>query len=101
MKGKDPKKVNIFEVNKAQNKDSKSIAYKIGDTLAELYFPQNYDPTFLDVKQKEEQKTIHVNQNNKENYERRFLKEELTRAIKATENSAPSPDKINTFHQKD
>ena len=33
MKGTDPNKVNIFEVNGAQYKDSKCIANKIGDTL--------------------------------------------------------------------
>ena len=36
QEGNGPKKVTIFEVNGAQYKDSKVIANKIGDTLAEL-----------------------------------------------------------------
>ena len=39
LKGKYPKKFTILEVNVAQYKDSKSIANKIGDTLAELSLP--------------------------------------------------------------
>ena len=50
LKGNDRKKVNILEANGTQYKDSKSIVDKIGDTLAELSFPQNYDYTFLDFK---------------------------------------------------
>ena len=49
----------------AQYKDSYSIANKIGDMLAELHFQQNYGPTILDLKQKEEQKIIHKNHANK------------------------------------
>ena len=66
LKGKDLKKNNIFEVNRAQYKDSESIANKIGDTLAELYLAQGYDSNFLELKQGEEQKTIHVNHTSKE-----------------------------------
>ena len=94
LKGIDLKKVNILEVNGAQYKDSKSIANKFGDTLAELSLPQNYDSTFLKLKQREEHKTIHVNHTNKENFNCPFSKEELSRAIQATDNSAPGPDKI-------
>ena len=46
---------------RAQYKDNKSIANTIGDTLAELSLPQNYDSTFLEMKQREEQKSSHVN----------------------------------------
>ena len=49
LEGKYPKKVNIFEVIGAQYKDSKSIANKIGNTLAYVV-PQNYDSTFLEMK---------------------------------------------------
>ena len=52
VKDKDSKK--LKSVNGAQYKYSKSKPNKIGDTLAELPFPQNYDPTFLELKQKEE-----------------------------------------------
>ena len=37
---------------------------------------------------------MHVNKTNKENY-KPFSTEELTRAIQATKNSAPGPDKIH------
>ena len=47
-------KKNIFEVNAGQYKESKSMGSKIGSTLAELSFPQKYDPTFLELKKKEE-----------------------------------------------
>ena len=67
----------------------------MSDTLAELSLPQNYDSTFLELKQREEQKTIHVNHSNRENYNKPFTKEELTRAIHATKNFAPCPDKIH------
>ena len=53
LKGEDPKKVNILEVNGTQYKDSKSITNKIGDTLAELSLPQNYYSTFLEMKPRE------------------------------------------------
>ena len=43
--------MNILEVNAAQYKGSKSIANKIGDTLADLSFQQNYDFIFLELKQ--------------------------------------------------
>ena len=46
LKGKDSKDVNNLEVNGTQYKDSKSIAIKIGDTLAEQSLPQKYDSTF-------------------------------------------------------
>ena len=49
LKGKDPIKVNFLEANGAQYKDSKVIVSKIGDTLAELSFPKNYDPIFLEL----------------------------------------------------
>ena len=52
LKGKDPKKVTILEVNGAQYKDSKSIANKLGDTLIELSLPENYDSTFLELKRR-------------------------------------------------
>ena len=52
LKGKDPKKGTILEVNGAQYNNGKSIANKIGDTLAELSPPQNYDSTFLELKQR-------------------------------------------------
>ena len=55
------KKLTILEVNRAQHKDSKSMANKISDTLAELSLPQNYDYTFLELKQREKQKNIYVN----------------------------------------
>ena len=58
MKGKDSKKVNILEVNGTQYKKGESIANKIGDTLAELYLPQNYNSTFFELKQREEQKKL-------------------------------------------
>ena len=73
-KANDQKKLNILEVNGAQLKDSKCLANKIGDTLAELSSPQNYDPTFLELKQKEEQKTLHVIHTNEENYNKPFSK---------------------------
>ena len=95
LKGKNPKKKNIFQVNGAQYKTIKSIANKIDNTLAELSLLQNYDSTFLELTQKEEQKTIHVNHTNKENYKKPFSKEELSRAIQNTKNSAPDPDKIH------
>ena len=41
-------------------KHRKNIADKIRDTLAKLFFPQNYDHTFLELKQKELPKTLHV-----------------------------------------
>ena len=47
------------------------------------------------MKQREEQKTTHVMYPNRENYNKPFTKEELTRAIQATKNSAPGPCKIN------
>ena len=52
IKGKQPKKVNISEINLMKYKDSKSIANKIGDTLAELSQPQKYEPTFLDLERR-------------------------------------------------
>ena len=52
MKGKDPKKINIFEVNGVQHKYRKNMGNKIGDTLHELYLPQNYDYTFFRIKTK-------------------------------------------------
>ena len=76
LKGKDPKNVTILEGNGAQYKDSKSIATKICDTLAELPLPQNYDSTLLELKQREEQKTIHVIHSNRENNNKPFTKEE-------------------------
>ena len=78
LKGKYPKEVNFLEVNGAQYKDSKSIVNKIGDTLAELSPTQNYDSTFLKLKQREEQETIHVSHFNKGSYNRLFSKDELT-----------------------
>ena len=53
LKDKDPKKLKFLEVNGAQYKDSKSRANKIGDTLTELYLQENYDSTFLELKQRE------------------------------------------------
>ena len=38
---------------------------KTDNTLAELSLPQNNDPSFQEIKQKEEQKTILVNHTNK------------------------------------
>ena len=106
LKDKDPEKVNTLEVNGTQYKDSKSITNKIGKTLAELYLPQNYDSTFLDLKQREEQKTLHVKHADKENNNKYFSKDELSQAIQAGKNSAPGPDKatmkcLNTFFQTD
>ena len=95
MKGKDPKLVNRLEVNGVQYKDIKSIARKISDTLTKPSLPLNYDFTFLELKQREEQKNIHVHYTNKENYNNPFSKEELSRANQATKNSAPGPDKIH------
>ena len=79
--GKDLKKVNVFEVDRAQYTDSKSLANKMGNTLTKLYFPQNYDSTFSETKQKEEQKTLHLNHTNRGNYKKPFSKEDLTRGI--------------------
>ena len=76
-------------------KDSKNIANKMGDTLAELSLPENYDSTFLELKQKEDHKTVYANHPYKENYNKPFLKEEFTRAFQATKISAPGPDKIH------
>ena len=42
-------KGNLLEVSGAQYKNSKSLANKIGDTLAELTLRQSYDPIFLDM----------------------------------------------------
>ena len=95
LKSKDPKKVNILEVNGTQYKDTKSIANRIGDVLAELTFPQKYDHTFPELKQKEKQKTKQVNHTSKEKYNELFSKEELTRAFEAAKNPAPGPDKIH------
>ena len=64
------KKVNILEINGAQYEDSKNITNKMDDTLVELSFPQSHGSTFFELKQKEEQKTIHVNQTKKENYKK-------------------------------
>ena len=95
LKGKDPKKITNLEVNGAQYKDSKSIANKLGDTLAELFLPQKYDSTFLEVNQRDDgQKTILVIYTNREDYNKPFTKEELIRAIQATKNSALGPVKI-------
>ena len=75
------KKMNVLEVNEALYKYSKSIANKISDTPVELYFPRNYDPNFLELKQKEERKNIHLNHANKGNFIEPFSKEEFTVAI--------------------
>ena len=64
--------------------------------IAKLSFRQIYDSTFLEWKRKEEQKTIHVNHINKENYNKPSSKEELIRVTQATKNSAPGPDKIHS-----
>ena len=90
-----PKKITILEVNGAQYKDSKSVASKIGETLAELCLPQIYDSIFLKLEQREEQKTIHVIHTNREDYNKPSTKEELTRVIQATKNSAPGPGMIH------
>ena len=87
--------MNILKIHGAQYKDSKGKANKVGDALAERYLPQNYDPTFLELKQNEEQKTIHVNHNNEENDNKPLSKEELTQAMQNTENSAPDFGKIH------
>ena len=58
----------------------------------QLSFPQNYNSIFFELKQKEEQKNIYVNNTNKYNYNKLFSKEELIQAIKATKNCAPGPD---------
>ena len=47
------------------------------------------------MKQREELKTIHVNHSNRQNYNKPFTKEELTRAIHVTENSALGPENIH------
>ena len=74
----------------------KSIPNKIGVTLVEHFLPQNYDSIFVELKQKEEKKTIHVNHTNEENDNKTFSKEDLTEDIQATKkNIAPSPDKIH------
>ena len=70
----------------------------MGDTLAELSLPHNYDSTFLELKEREELKTIHVIHTNREDYNEPFTKEELTRAIEATKNSASGPDKIRNCY---
>ena len=67
---------------------------KIGDILAELSFPQNHNPSFLVLKQKQELKTIHVNHSNKENYNNPFSKEKLIRVIQVTKKSSAGPNKI-------
>ena len=54
----------------------------------------NYDSIFLELKQKVEQKTIHVNHANKENYNNSFSKDELTREIKANKNHAHGPTRF-------
>ena len=95
MKSKDRKKVNILEVNGAQFKDSISIANKIGDITRRTISSTKLRLHFLEFKQKEEHKTIHVNHTNKENCYKPFSKQELTRATQATKNSAPGPDKIH------
>ena len=71
------------------------MANKIGDTLAELSLPQNYDSTFLELKQMEKQKTIHVKHTNKENYNKPFSKEELCWSNQATKNSALGLEKVH------
>ena len=55
---------NLSALSTAQYKDSESTDNNICDTLAELCFPQKYDPTFLGLKKKEQQKIIHVNRTN-------------------------------------
>ena len=65
-------KVNMLEVNEVQYKDRKSIANKIGETLAELSFPTKLRLNFFRIEKMEEQKTIHVNHTNKENYNKPF-----------------------------
>ena len=61
--------------------DSKKAYHTIGHTLADQSLPQNYETTFLEMKQKGKQKTIHVKDTIKESYNKPFSKEELTRAI--------------------
>ena len=56
---------------------TKRTANKISDTVAELYVPQNHDPNFPKLNQMEEQKTVHMNHSNTENYNKTFSKEEL------------------------
>ena len=92
LRGKYPKNVNILEDNGTQYKDTKILANKIGESLIKLLFPHNYDPNFLELEQKEEQKTIKVNHTNKEIYNKPFSNEELIQAIEATKNSASCPD---------
>ena len=46
LKGKDRKELNMLEVNGAHYKDSKNLANKIGDTLAEPSLPKIYDSNF-------------------------------------------------------
>ena len=72
-KGKDPKKVNTLEVNGEQYKDSKRIANKISDTIAELSFPQKLQLKLFRIETKGKIENYTVNHNNKENYGLRGL----------------------------
>ena len=67
----------------------------MSDTFAEISSQQNYDPTFLELKLREEQKTLQINHTNQENNNKNSSKEELTRAFQVTKNFAPGPDKIH------
>ena len=57
---------------------------KIGDTLTDLSQPRNYDPTFLKLERREEQKIIQINKRNKETYGIPFSIDESPSAIQTT-----------------
>ena len=75
--------------------DSKNIANKINDTLAELSLPQIYDYTFFRIETEEGTENYTCLPYQQKKYNKPYSKEELTRAIQPTKNFAPGPDKIH------
>ena len=96
LRGKDPKKVNIFEVIGAQYKDSKSTANKIGNISPNYLFHKIMTPHFQNWNKGKNRRLYLWTTPTKKIIISLSQKSSFSRTIQATKNSAPGPDKTHS-----
>ena len=75
--------------------DPVANANSIGQYFANISSSENYDPTFLALKQKEESKPIEFPKDTGENYNIPFTEWELMDALSVCKDTSPGPDNIH------
>ena len=87
--------VKHLTVNNAKITDHQQICNTIAATITHNSSNNFYSPTFLNNKQKSEQKTLNFTSNNKEYYNLPITEQELTMAILHSQDSSPGPDTVH------